>query len=559
MKKIFRLYKVYKSILADKSNKVPRTKNHTTINNPNFVNDDKNQKINFNNKYDKNNLLPMINEDIKSEEIQIKKNKLNYTYDNYNQNEYNKTINLSYNPDSNIGINPLMKMIGTKKIFNWLGIPTKYDEINTYAKWWKFYDNLITINNLLIVILAFYDYELNFSYPRKIVAEYSSIRLIMISLALTSIFCVFKRHHYKQKWRNVKISNKTNLGVLNNSANRYELDSSYYSKNSTEQEEEYLDDNIQDYFLADDRLTIGGKESKFFSLRLVMDLLINLIMPYPGLDFIITINELNRDTNQIEEVQYLLSDFIYLILILRLIFLIRAAINYSIFSDSYAMMISKNHKVSNNIRFAIKCLLKTQHIKLVMLFFCAGVVIFGFMLRIFDRPFWVQKGSIEFDSFFVPMWTIFVTMLTIGYGDYYPITFLGKIIVYVGALWGVFICSLIIVCLQGLLDLSNDQFTVFTKILKSRTAMKFIESAYLMHRKKLKATNLKEFKLKYSYLRVDMMQNYFEFKNMRNESKSIYRSNGLLHYNMKMIKEMKKIHQRIDKFELMIDDAKKRI
>jgi hypothetical protein len=514
---------------------------------------------NFIDKYSKILLLPMTTENGQPEEFHNKNIKLNEAYNKYNQKDEKSKINFNNILHTNINNNPFLKMIGTQKIFNWLGIPTKYDEINTYAKWWKFYDNLITFNNLLIVILAFYDYELNFSYPRKIVAEYSSIRLIMISLALISIFCVFRRHHYKQKWRNVKILNKASFGGLSGSVNKNHLDALYNAKNSAEQDQDYLDDNIEDYFLADDRLTMGGKETKFFSVRLFMDLLINLIMPYPGLDFIITIKELNRDTNQVEEVQYLLSDFIYLILILRLIFLIRAALNYSIFSDNYAIMMSKEHKVSNNIRFAIKCLLKTQHIKLVMLFFCAGVVIFGFMLRIFDRPFWVQKGSIEFDSFFVPMWTVFVTMLTIGYGDYYPITFLGKVIVYAGALWGVFICSLIIVCLQGLLDLSNDQFIVFTKILKSRTAMKFIESAYILHRKKMRVTNKRELKLKYSYLYVDMMQNFCEFKNMRNESKSIYRSNGLMHYNMKMIKEMKKIHQRIDKFELMIDDATKRI
>jgi len=381
----------------------------------------------------------------------------------------------------------------------------------------------------------------------------------MISLALLSIFCVFRRHYYKQKWRNVKISNKANFGGLSGSVSNNEYDALYNIKKSENQDEEFLYENIEDYFFSDDRLTIGGKDDKFFSVRLLMDLLINLIMPYPGLDFVITLQEINRDTNKIEDVQYLLSDFIYLILILRLIYLIRAAINYSIFSDNYAIIVCKEHKVANNIRFAIKCLLKTLHIKLVMLFFCAGVIVFGFMLRIFDRPFWVQKGSIEFDSFFVPMWCVFVTMLTIGYGDYYPITLIGKIIIYISALWGVFICSLIIVCLQGLLDLSNDQFIVFTKILKSRTAMKFIESSYLFHQKKSKVTNKRELKLKYSYLHNDMLQNFYEFKNMRNESKSIYRSNGLMHYNLKMLKEMKRIHQRVDKFEVMIDDAKKRI
>lgn len=468
--------------------------------------------------------------------------------------------------DTNINSNPFLKIIGTKKIFDFLGIPIKYDEINTYAKWWKFYDNLITSCNLIIVILAFYDYELNFSYPRKIIADYNSIRLIMISLSLFSIFCVFRRHRFKEKWRNIKLTNKVSYGGLSG-VKKYNYLDQFYDDNRSQsyqmkkEEEEYNYDNFEDYFLGEDKLIIDntGNNSPFLSIRLLMDLLINLIMPYPGLDFIIKIKELDRDKNEVVEIEYLLSDFIYLIIILRFIFLIRAAINYSIFSDNYAMEICKEHKIANNIRFAIKCLLKTHHIKVVMLFFCAGVIVCGFILRIIDRPFWVQKGSIEFDSYFVPMWTVFVSMLTIGYGDYYPITLLGKFIIYVSSLWGVFICSLIIVCLQGLLDLSNDQFIVFTKILKSRTAMKFIESAYILHSKKRNFTNKREFHIKYSYLNFQLLQNFYEFKNMRNESKSVYRSNGLMHYNMKMLKEMKKIHQKIDKFEITIDDTKKRI
>ncbi len=318
----------------------------------------------------------------------------------------------------------------------------------------------------------------------------------MISLALFSIFCVFRRYRYKQKWRNVKILNKQNFAGLSTSLNKYDYDSHNKKIKYIENEEEnFEDNNIEDYFFSDDRLIFGDGGTKFFSFRLFMDLLINLIMPYPGLDFIITSNEINRDTNKVEEVQYLFSDFIYLILSLRLIFLMRAALNYSIFSDNYAIILCKENKVPNNYRFVIKCLLKTHHIKLVMFFFCAGVIFFGFMLRIFERPFWVQRGSIEYDSYFVPMWCTFVTMLTIGFGDYYPITYLGKVITYIGALWGVFITSLIIVCLQGLLDLSSDQFSVFTKILKSKSAMKLIESSYLLHRKRLKVKNKRELKL----------------------------------------------------------------
>jgi hypothetical protein len=419
----------------------------------------------------------------------------------------------------------------TKALFGWLGIPTKYDEMTYYAKWWKFYDNCITFSNILIILLAFYDYELNFSYPRKITADYNSVRLVMIALAFLNIFCSIRRHHIKYKWKNVRILEKIYI------------------------DDAYGEENIEDKIFGDDRLILGDKQTSLFTRAMFFDIIINLIMPYPGLDFIISTYELDRDKNELVKLDYLFSDFIYIIVLLRSLYIIRAMINYSIFSDFYAFQISKEHKVKNNIRFALKCLLKIHHIKLVIWFFMGSVVIFGFMLRILDRPFWVEKGKIEFDNFFIPMWCVFVTMLTIGYGDFSPLTLAGKIVVYFASLWGVFICSLIIVCLQGLLDLSNDQFIVFTKVLKSRVAIQFIENAYVFYKNKILLSKKYILQTKNNYL--SMTTSFEEFKNMRNESKSIYRSNGLLHYNMKLLKEMKKVNNRMDKIEIDLEAAKK--
>lgn len=424
--------------------------------------------------------------------------------------------------------------LSKNKIFGWLGIPTKFDEMIYYARWWKFYDNCITIINLLIILLAFYDYELNFTYPRQIAADYSSVRLVMITLAFLSIFCVYRRHYMKNKWKNIKVMDKIYID------DAYGVDS----------------DGLENLLFEDDNLVIGDRKDKLLSPRFYFEVCLNLVMPIPGFDFHISIQELDRDLNKLENVDYLLSDFFYIVVLLRSLYIIRAFINYSIFSDHYAYKICKEYKVQNNFRFAIKCLLKIFHIKLVLWFFFGSVLIFGFMLRIFERPFWVEKGRIEFDSYLTPMWCAFITMLTIGYGDFSPITTLGKLVAFLIGLWGVFISSLIIVCLHGLLDLSNDQFLVFTKILKSRVAVNFIESAYTYHKSKflISKKNIQVTKGNYQ----NMLKDYFEFKNMRNESKSIYRSNGLLHYNMKLLKEMKKLNQRMDKLEVDIEAAKKK-
>ena len=46
------------------------------------------------------------------------------------------------------------------------------------------------------------------------------------------------------------------------------------------------------------------------------------------------------------------------------------------------------------------------------------------------------------------MWCVIVTMTTVGYGDFYPVTHLGRIVGVIASLWGAFIISLLMVTLS---------------------------------------------------------------------------------------------------------------
>lgn len=58
-------------------------------------------------------------------------------------------------------------------------------------------------------------------------------------------------------------------------------------------------------------------------------------------------------------------------------------------------------------------------------------------------------------------WMTMVTMTTMGYGDFYPHTVLGRIIGVICGLWGAFIVSVIVVVLTKTLAL--DRSTLFPR------------------------------------------------------------------------------------------------
>lgn len=451
-----------------------------------------------------------------------------------NENEYSSAT-IQEQPQKEDLITQMMtntlftQLMGKQNIIYWFNIPTRIDEMNYYFKWWRFYDTMITFANVLVVLFAIYDYNINFSYPRKIKVQHIWVRIIMIFLSMFSIYCVIKRHVNKKKWKGIKMSD--NIGI-----DSYDSYRAYFEE---DEDEEYdYDEKKQDSY---------GKIRTFLRPQFVFDVFLNVLVPYPYLDWIITTNQIDRNVNELIAIEYLWSDIIYILLLFRLTYLIRASINYSIFTDHFANTIAKDYRVKCNIRFALKCIIKTQHIKIVLIFLWASVFILGFALMVMERPYFIAIGRHEFDFITNGMWLVFVTMMTIGFGDFSPMTSFGKYLIFVCGLWGVFISSLIVVCLYGLLDLSNDQFEVFIKIIKSRMAVRLIESIY----------RFKSFKDSHDKRSINnykqMLQDVASFKSMRKESKSVYQSNGLSFYNMKMFSQMKKINQRLDKLEIDID------
>lgn len=131
---------------------------------------------------------------------------------------------------------------------------------------------------------------------------------------------------------------------------------------------------------------------------------------------------------------------------------------------------SPNHRIhakvileyGEGLSFAIKAEMKERPYIIVPLLFLNSILIASFILRAAEMPADDVNGRIfQWGYYWNSMWCTFVTMITIGYGDIYPITTLGKFVCIVICFWGNFLISTIIVSLTQFFNLTAGQSKVF--------------------------------------------------------------------------------------------------
>lgn len=77
-------------------------------------------------------------------------------------------------------------------------------------------------------------------------------------------------------------------------------------------------------------------------------------------------------------------------------------------------------------------------------------------------------------------------MTTVGYGDTYPITHLGRLVVAISAIYGGVILSFTFLTMQNLLNLNSNEKVVLNEILIKSAATQAITSALYYNNSKHK-------------------------------------------------------------------------
>ena len=114
-----------------------------------------------------------------------------------------------------------------------------------------------------------------------------------------------------------------------------------------------------------------------------------------------------------------------------------------------------------NRMFAIKSISTESPFSFLLVFGVWVILSLAIMLRIVEGPLATEENlNNNYTSLENCIWSVFITMTTVGYGDLFPITQLGRVITVATAFAGALFISLIIVSLNNLFSFGDDEKSV---------------------------------------------------------------------------------------------------
>ena len=171
--------------------------------------------------------------------------------------------------------------------------------------------------------------------------------------------------------------------------------------------------------------------------------------------------------------EYSFDMFTFLFMLSRVYLIWRIFEHYSSWNDEESEEICNSCLCEGGVKFAIKAELKERPYTVVISVLFISIMFFGAALRTAERPFMKVSGK-DWDYIWNGMWCIIITMATVGYGDFYPTTHLGRVVDVIACFWGTFLVSLMVLSLTISSELTPQERKAYD-IIKKKEAKLHLE------------------------------------------------------------------------------------
>lgn len=212
----------------------------------------------------------------------------------------------------------------------------------------------------------------------------------------------------------------------------------------------------------------------------------------------------------------------------RIYLIFRVLAVFSIFNAKYVDRLNvKEINFDISYRLIMKTLLKQRPYTMLLVCFISTSTILAVMVRLFERPFYddpvisnISEDDPNYQDYSLynnSWWAVVVTMTTIGYGDYFPVTHLGRIVIVIACFSGVFIVSLTVVTLTISSEFSYGEKSTY-EILQRLRIMKTLDK----YSKRVIYYNIRSFYLRKKIKKDKMNVNYWTELRSVQENKKLY-------------------------------------
>lgn len=211
--------------------------------------------------------------------------------------------------------------------------------------------------------------------------------------------------------------------------------------------------------------------------------------------------------------------------------LLRRLTIVSYISEENKLLIRKHRASKTCFYFAVKYLFKERPFYVLYSYLTCCTVYLSLLLKLFESP---RELRDEAELYYWPnaIWTSFVTMLTIGYGDCYPVTYAGRIVSIATGIFGCITFSLIVIAINDSIRFNPCEHKTYLFIEKKRLKIKMRQRAanVIVLLLKCYLSYKKDSMNRYRYYRMRLDDALLDFKRIKqqfvtkNQLKNLHRS-----------------------------------
>lgn len=221
---------------------------------------------------------------------------------------------------------------------------------------------------------------------------------------------------------------------------------------------------ITEHKLSIQRLQIRSETPFLTSSNItiiIVESLLIMICPYPQLSLqkFCSMNAMIDDM-----VCYTYNDIFHFAQLYKMYFIITAFSVASEFANQSSYRACMIYGVENSITFVFRCLMQEYPFQLIIVLLTSGIAVFGYALRIAETPVSLTDKSMDLTGYFECCWCTMITMTTIGFGDYFPRSTIGRMVMFFTTIYGMIVTSLMVNFASEKLNLSQTETKAFTLI-----------------------------------------------------------------------------------------------